>query len=593
MAFSRKQMAAAVAGTLSLAMLTGCPAAAPTGTTPGASATPAPGTSAAPTTGTSTAPTTSAAPTTGTSAAPSTDASGNPTSPMPTSSGPAPSGKSVILSGNVYDEEGATVDGALVTVKSLDASVPYSATATSQAGSWVVNNVPEGANVEIVATKDGWTTRRRVGSFQQQATGKRNVINFGAAGGEAEEGDDDVTGEAYFISDYPEIVATTPADESTDFDSTKVSFKLTFSEPLTEDSRENFEDVFTVLPASEEAIEDGSDFVDLETEGEDDSDEIDDLDITFAIGSFEYNLQEGDAFLGSSRTKMTASWNSEGTEVTFSFGGALLADDNETAKYQMALVVEDAADEIEDEDGNQLGTPASGRLDGAYVANGLIHNAFKEEDLSIDSTNTTGDDNWSFTHDTVSNFEVREDDTTPKLTSVDVTEEGESSRIELVFSEPMAAFGTGGDGIYGEGLFEIENYTFAVGEDNGDLDDVELEGNEEADVTAGLDIGAETAIENIGGTDSNFEEEFFFNDASNAVEVDQDESIDALEGTATEIFMELDEDNPNTLFIWFVDLPNFFDGVNEIKARVEGVQDPAGNEIEEADADANVVEAGI
>ena len=53
--------------------------------------------------------------------------------------------------------------------------------ATSADGSWVVNNVPEGVNVEVVASKQGWTSRRRVASFQASAN-ERRMMDFGTPG---------------------------------------------------------------------------------------------------------------------------------------------------------------------------------------------------------------------------------------------------------------------------------------------------------------------------------------------------------------------------------------------------------------------------
>ena len=63
----------------------------------------------------------SAAPTT----APSPQASA-PTGPVASAPAPNPNQR-VIVSGQVYDLAGASVEGALVTMRSLDASVPYEA----------------------------------------------------------------------------------------------------------------------------------------------------------------------------------------------------------------------------------------------------------------------------------------------------------------------------------------------------------------------------------------------------------------------------------------------------------------------------------
>lgn len=83
--------------------------------------------------------------------------------------------------GTVYDERGVVVDEAVITVRSLDVSVPYRTTVTMKKGAYAVPDVPQGANIELLATRPGWTTRRRVGSFQQQVTHVGpDVIDFGA-----------------------------------------------------------------------------------------------------------------------------------------------------------------------------------------------------------------------------------------------------------------------------------------------------------------------------------------------------------------------------------------------------------------------------
>ena len=125
----------------------------------------------------------------------------------------------------------------------MNAAAKYEATATSSAGSWVVNNVPEGVNVEVVATKAGWTTRKRVGSFQA-ASSERNTVNFGAPGNQAD------AGAAFFISDLPEVEATEPATKAEDQDPAMLTYKMKLSEPLSETGRKRFEDAIRVFPAN-------------------------------------------------------------------------------------------------------------------------------------------------------------------------------------------------------------------------------------------------------------------------------------------------------------------------------------------------------
>jgi len=617
MAFTRTQMVAAVAGTLSLAVLTGCPAS-PTATNPAPSASasmaPATGTSAMPSTGTSAAPSAgaSAGASTAPSTAPSTGASNAPTT-APSASGPAPSGKVVILSGNTYDEEGATVDGATITVKSLDTSVPYTATATTSQGSWVVNNVPEGANVEIVATKGGWTSRRRVGSFQQQATGRRNVINFGAAGGESDTNDDDPTGEAYFISDYPEIVSSDPVTDATGVDNQKLTFKIRLSEALDEDSRDTLTEALVIVPANEEA--NGTEFggLDFET-GEDDNsaDGLQNVDVA-DTGDYAYQIKEGSTFLGNSDRDVTATWNAEGTELTFSFDATLIANESNEAKYQAVLVSQGGTgdDIIEDEDGNQLGTNDDGDLKSYPGVGEIITNAFKEVDLATKAVNkpgggalSTGDANWASTHDSAVNWEIKRDETDPKLTGVDVSKDVDGDfRIELTFSEGMAAY-DGGSGESSAELLKLEaNYRFALGDKVGDTEDIDL-GDDAPDdmlftrvgadqtVTGSIDAVDINANGDQYGSNTELENEFTFGDTNivGGLGADTDPTGDN-DGA---INIEVNEDNPNVVYIWVRGRTDLFENqASEIKAYVENVEDPAGNAISENDAEDNQVRGTI
>jgi len=495
--------------------------------------------------------------------------------------------------------------------------VPYTATATTSQGSWVVNNVPEGANVEVVATRGGWTSRRRVGSFQQQATGRRNVVNFGAAGGNAADNSDDTTGESYFISNYPEIVSTEPKTEATGVDNQKLSFKLRLSEPIDEDNRDNLVNALTILPANKEANGDenfgvgGSD-LENKAQGTDNSDGTD----GFLVSGFQYKIEEGSTFLGKTDRDVTATWNAEGTELTFAFDATLLANDNNECKYQAVLIRSGATadDIIEDEDNNELGTSKSGKL-GSYPGDGqIIANAFKEVDLSannLEISSETGSSNWSSTHDSAANWEIKRDETDPKLTAVDVSKnvDNKHTRIELTFSEGMAAYnGTTagysdiklvdtdpGAGITFGGLADLENnYRFALGDKVGDTEDVNLSDKPVLGETRKLDprdIDGD-AVDAAFGADEELEEDFTFENV--AVDTTGAASIDAGAIGTGELFVEVDDSNPNTVLIWIKGRSDYFAGkASEIKAYVEGVADPAGNKISDNDAEKNQVRGTI
>jgi hypothetical protein len=147
-----------------------------------------------------------------------------------------------LVSGMVYDEAGHGVEDASVRVTSLEASWPYQFTARTgkgaYAGSYAVNSVPFGTPLEFVASKEGWTSRRRVGTFVDAST-LGNVVDFGGP-----------NGSAYFISDRPEIAAATL---------TPTQLELELSEPLGATNRDRLAATLRVAPeASTDAVASGA-----------------------------------------------------------------------------------------------------------------------------------------------------------------------------------------------------------------------------------------------------------------------------------------------------------------------------------------------
>lgn len=552
MAFSRNSLAAAVAGTLSLAVLTGCPApTAPTGTPSPTPTTGTPGASAAPTT----TPGASAAPTTpGASVAPSTTPSATPLQPT-------------TLRGKVYDLEGATVStGAKVTVKSLNPSSPFESTVDVISGSYVVNNVPAGVQLEISAGRDGWTKRTRVETLLPLASTQPNIVNFGSTTTGTSE---DPEGDAYFISKYPEIMSTMPADDAENVDPTKLTYVLTLSEPLDATNQRRFANAIRVFPANQYASPAAA-ATDLEDSG----------NVTAVVdgtSGYPYAVEEGTLFLDDDDTRATVTWDAAGQVATLTFNAPLISNETEAAKYQVGLVNESASttdNKIQDKENNQLGTNEAGSLESYPATGNLILNTFKEVDLSLAgaSTETTGtsgtiasarDYRWAVTHENVSTFEVAEDNTDPQLTAVSVSEVGTDTRIQLTFSEPMAAF-NGTTAGYARGtVLDVANYTFAVGETAADLDDVTLDG----------DVNTTTVFSTpIGDAPAEREVEFRFGANS----------------APTPTTVEVSSDDPRIVRLVFNTTTLFATNVSAVKARAEAVQDPAGNAITETQADTQV-----
>ncbi|MEB3328246.1 MAG: carboxypeptidase-like regulatory domain-containing protein [Candidatus Sericytochromatia bacterium] len=597
MAFIRTHVAAAFAGTLSLVALTGCPGVAPTGTSP-TGAPSAPASAAVQPSAVAASATPAAAPG---DAAPSA-------APSAVISAPPATGKVIVLSGMVYDEAGAAVEGATVTVTSLDAAVPYGATVKTTAGSYVVNDVPEGANVEVVVTKPGWTTRRRVGSFQQRATGEKNTMDFGYTGVrqpllgytlhqvQAEPLPD---GAAYFISDYPEIAATTPEHDARGLDPSKLAIKVTLSEPLDADSRDAFDDAFHVVPANAQAATLHDDVAGRETTA---NDGLDDGASGDRIASFTYTLNAGDTFLGSSRNRVRATWNAEGTEVTYTFeGGNLQTDDSEPAAYQAMLFA--GAEKIEDADGHQLGTNSAGAFQWP-AAGQPLYNVFKDTELALTPYGNVfyrlaavaADPRWGETHQTAVAFEFNEDETDPRLTDVSFIEDDNDARLALTFSEPLAAYAGSGRATINPALYELANYSFMVGARAGDLDGEQLDGGITVIAAKDLDAGLPTFTA---------EQEFGFKALTSIGDHAgprlNDVATNTLHGVGKDleaaseatVAIEVDPELPNTVNIWIRNGRSMFDGFRSIKARVEGVTDPAGNAIRRTDADQNLAGATL
>jgi hypothetical protein len=551
MAFSRKSMAASVAGSLSLAMLTGCPA--PTPTVPSASA------SAATSTGTPTTPPTTGTPTATPSAGtanpspsvtPSTTttpaATGSAAVPQPSVSAPsAAGGKLTIVSGTVYDETGATVDGAVIKVTSLDASVPYTASTTTSQGSWVVNSVPEGANVEIVATKDGWTSRRRVGSFQTNAN-QKNVVDFG--------GTTDSAGTAYFVSKYPEIASVDPIYDANNVDPTSVSYKITLSEPLDSTNQNRFANSVRIFPANSFAAPDndasapglatGAGYFDLKDQkitpftptitldrGVDP-----DANAGYSAGTtnhplggtatgatanvpWDYSIKNGSLFLNDANTRANITWDATGTVATFTFNAPLIADRTNQARYQMGLVATSQTDRIVDKDNNQLGIDQNGGQNTYPVVGALIHATVKQPDLSLNlPTNlgnvTGGAARWIGTHADAARFAVKVDNNNdPQLASIAFTKNlNLSSRFELTFNKPIAAYNGRLGGHVGAAITNgelLRKISFAVSDRTGGTNNVNLKGD---NGTYGLDATKTGNIKfgsNANNNNSDVEKEFY------------------------------------------------------------------------------------
>jgi hypothetical protein len=133
------------------------------------------------------------------------------------------------FNGKIFEDSQSPLDGVTIKTKSLNSSVPYEAETFSVGGSYAFNNAPSGVQVEIIASKPGFTTRKRVEVFKSNKQGDPNAnrYDFGTDGGEPT-----FSGAYNALSDKPEVVAVTPGRNASGVSPATTNFTLKFSEPM-------------------------------------------------------------------------------------------------------------------------------------------------------------------------------------------------------------------------------------------------------------------------------------------------------------------------------------------------------------------------
>jgi hypothetical protein len=425
-------------------LLAGCPNA---GTQP-----PVTPTASAPTAGASDQP--GGVPSGSATTSPDAGASGVPTSP---SAQPASTGTAT-LRGKVYDEQGGLVTGASLRVRSLKAGAAFDSTVEATGGSYVVNGVPTGVQLEITASKPNWTKRTRVESLPpSEQTNQANIVNFGGTAT-----NEDAEGVAYFVSDYPEVVSASAAQDGLKANS-GLTYTVVFSEPLDATNRNRAEESFFITTSTP--------------------------DIT------QVTINRSSSFLDD-QVQTQISWDAEGRVMTFAFAAPLYASQDDDKTYTCRFVRGDGGSLIEDAGGHVLGFTAPPSGGGEY------QDAFKLSTLTV-SNETTAAGRWGATHTNKATFEMAEDEVSPVLTSVkagDVTVDGVAmKRFYLTFSEPMQVYPS----IFSSTLTPLSNYVFALSDKD------ELGGTD-------LDSGTPTTVSDAATGESAMDTEkpFVFSHAS-------------------------------------------------------------------------------
>lgn len=225
--------AVAVAATLSVAVLAGCPST-PTTPTPSGSASVKP--SGTPS-GTPASPSSPSSP----------SGSASTASPAPTAIPSTPDTSSrATIQGIVFDDTDQRLSDVTVTGKILGAGTFANGSDTlsvsTQVGSYALNGAPTGQTILITATKNGFTTRQQtiVPLANLQGNTDQNRVDFGVRTGSN-------ANETFSLSDKPEVQTMTPKPDSTGIDPA-TTFTLTFSEPV---NKSDVEDRFAIAVSND------------------------------------------------------------------------------------------------------------------------------------------------------------------------------------------------------------------------------------------------------------------------------------------------------------------------------------------------------
>jgi hypothetical protein len=485
-----------------------------------------------------------------------------PLSPAPVPSTAAPTAApsdavlgtgTVTVTGYVFDENGAVVEGATVSARSLDGRAAFEGSATTNGGAYQLKGVPEGVSIELVASKENWTVRRRVRAFSTQAP-EWNRADFGATAG-----DDAADGAASFISNRPEIVS---AAFNADF--TAVTLKL--SEALDAANRARLEHALRVLPANAAAAGGvAGATTDLRTVG-----------LAYPVlqavddtaGVAPYDVREGSVFLSDTTHPATCTWDAYNTQLTLSFPFPLQADRDRPGAYQLALVSAGEDQAVRDTDGNTLGTDGNGGRDAYPAAGQLVPAAFFDASASRrDVTGLTGSaQRWAASHQDVTYGELKRPDGELALQEVRSASVGGNTRIELKFSRPMVAYDGTMAGFSSPtlaGADALSHFTFCLGGTLSDVSRVRLD--------SGFTAIDPRATASFGATD----------DLSKPFRFDPAAFVASAAGApAGSVALAVDDQDPTKLVITVVGRARFFNArASVITARAVDVADPAGRKV--------------
>jgi hypothetical protein len=253
---------------------------------------------------------------------PGSDTSASPT-PLPSA---VLTGEQATISGVIFDEGGNRIDGGTVTAKTLNGGTftdgSDTLAVTSNQGTYTLTGCPVGANIQITASKSGYTTRQQI--IVPKADASANYLSFGDVGKDPNL--------IYALSAKPEVTSVTPGASATGIDPA-TTFTLTFNTPVNTSDVETY---FTIYAAG--------------TAGQSQTLSLPGVSLT---NRYDGSKDTGGSSNGVSKvipdtgkflydgSSLTPVWNDDNTKVTFTFKpGAMLPSDkdaNKLPKYAISF----------------------------------------------------------------------------------------------------------------------------------------------------------------------------------------------------------------------------------------------------------------
>lgn len=368
-------------------------------------------------------------PVTQTSASPAPQASPSAAAPSAAPSAAAsqlPIANRVLLTGNVYDDNGAPVEGAKVEVTSTT-HPEINRTVEAFGGSYGIADVPAGAIVRLRVSKEGYTTREQLVEAVAVTYGadtNPNIRDFGGAG----------NGMFFALSQFPEIVSVEPANKATGVASNPLVVKFTLSNPLPSPDRLKFESLLRIRipgPTGEQVIRVGTSYRDRPA---------------------------------------TLTWDETGRVGTFTFEAPLVTYNASQAKVTVGFDQTAPVDTWpKDNRGRRLGidrAPLTAEGTGADVQDQMAP-FFRNEMPTLPSTRPDQLGLWGLAHYTNISFNLYGNEERPRVVSVRGIEgsSGANDRIVITFNKPMRGFPEAAAGVvnYHESVLRASNYRYLLG----------------------------------------------------------------------------------------------------------------------------------